>query len=188
MANNVSNVTVGKPALNGAVYRAPIGTTLPTDASTALDAAFVHQGYISDAGVVNSNSISTETIKAWGGDIIAMPQTEKTDTFQFTMVESLNDEVLKTRYGDDNVTGELATGLTVRANVKELPHSVWVIEQILNAGSILKRIVIADGQVTETGDIIYKDDTVIGYPVTLTAFPGGAGFGNDTHKEYLKEA
>ena len=33
-------VTVSKPKVGGAVWRAPLGTTLPTDATTALDKAF----------------------------------------------------------------------------------------------------------------------------------------------------
>ena len=41
MANNASNVAAGKPKIGGAVYRAPSGTAVPTDATTALTAAFV---------------------------------------------------------------------------------------------------------------------------------------------------
>ena len=36
----VENVTTAKPKIDGAIYSAPKGTTLPTDAKTALDAAF----------------------------------------------------------------------------------------------------------------------------------------------------
>ena len=35
-----ANVSVGKPKIAGAVYVAPLGTTLPTDAVTALATAF----------------------------------------------------------------------------------------------------------------------------------------------------
>lgn len=182
MANTKANVSVGKPAISGAVYRAPYETTPPTDATTTLDVAFVAQGYVSEDGVVNSNTASTETIKAWGGDVVLTPVTEKPDTFAFTLIESLNAEVLKTTYGDDNVTGALATGITVKSNINELPVGVWAIDQVLNGGTVLKRIVIPLGQVTEVGDITYKDDTAIGYPLTVTAYPDSEG---NTHYEYI---
>ena len=64
--SDTANVSVGKPKIEGAVYRAPIGSTLPTDAKAALDAAFKGLGYISDAGMVNSNSPTTENVKSLG--------------------------------------------------------------------------------------------------------------------------
>ena len=56
MANTVSNVATGKPKKAGAIYVAPVGTTLPTDAEVALDAAFAAMGFVSEDGVVNANS------------------------------------------------------------------------------------------------------------------------------------
>ena len=38
--NSVSNVTAGKPKVGGSLFRAPAGTDLPDDATTALDTAF----------------------------------------------------------------------------------------------------------------------------------------------------
>ena len=45
--NNASNVTAAKPKIGGAIYMAPTGTELPTDAETALNAAFVNLGFVS---------------------------------------------------------------------------------------------------------------------------------------------
>ena len=53
MANTVANVSAGKPRATGGIWRAPSGSTLPADASTALDAAFVCLGYANDDGVTN---------------------------------------------------------------------------------------------------------------------------------------
>ena len=118
---NVTEVTAGKPKVGGHVYRAPIGTTLPTDATTALNQAFIDMGYISDDGVTNSNSPESTVIKAWGGTPVLTVQESKEDTYQLTFISAENLEVQKMVYGDDNVTGSaFSTGVSVTANAKEL--------------------------------------------------------------------
>ena len=182
MAQTATNVTTGKPAVGGAVYRAPLGTALPTSASAELNEAFVSLGYISEDGLTNENSIETEEVKAWGGDTVLNPQTGKTDTFGATFIEALNVEVLKMVYGDENVSGTLATGIIVRANSKEAGGSCYVVDQIMREGA-LKRIVIANGKLSDLGEISYNDSDAVGYAVTLTALPGFSD--GDTHKEYI---
>ena len=67
---NVNNVTSAKPKVGGAIFSAPLGTPLPTDATTDLNAAFKPLGYVSEDGLVNENTASSENLKAWGGDIV----------------------------------------------------------------------------------------------------------------------
>lgn len=184
MANNVANVTVGKPKVTGAIYRAALGTTPPTDAVSDLAAAFAALGYVSEDGVTNANTREVDDIKAWGGDTVLSVQTGKDDKFTFRLVEALNDEVLKVVSGGANVSGAIATGITVRVNAEELEEAVWVIDMLLKGG-VLKRIVIPRGKVTEIGDVEYKDDTPIGYDVTLSCLPDSAG---NTHYEYIQSA
>lgn len=184
MGNTVSNVAAGKPNTAGSIYRAPLGTTLPTDAATDLAATYICAGYVSDAGVVNSKTRESSEVKAWGGDVVMNPQTSKKDTFTFTLIESKNDEVLKIVHGDGNVSGDLSTGLTITENSDELDEAVYVIDMILNG--TLKRIVIPDGKPTEIGDVEYKDESAVAYPVTLTAYPYATSpYNGATHKEYL---
>ena len=184
MANSVGNVSAGKPNISGAVYRAAKGTTAPTDASTALVAAFKLLGYCSEDGLVNSNSPSMTNIKAWGGDTVLTIQEEKEDTFQVTLLEVLNTDVLKAVYGSANVTGALATGLTIAANSTEPEEGVWAVEMVMNSSAV-KRIVIPHGKITEIGDITYSDSDAIGYEITITALPDSSG---NTHYEYIKQS
>lgn len=182
-SNNAQNVTSGKPYEGGAVFVAPLGTTLPTSALEALDDAFANVGYISEDGVTNSNAPSTENTKAWGGDIVLNTVTEKPDTYGFTMLEVMNEDALKSVYGASNVSGDLTNGMTIHANSKNVPELAFVIDMIYK-GNIRKRVVIPDATVVLSGDITYADGSAVGLPVTLSAYPDSNG---DTHIEYIKK-
>lgn len=183
MSNVASNVSSGKPNIGGAVFRAPIGTAFPTDATSALGPAFVNMGYISQEGVTNSKNRESTEVKAWGGDTVMDAQTGKADTFKIKFIESKRLEVLKAAHGNSNVSGDdLSTGITIRENSAELDESVFVIETIM--GDTFKRIVIPDGKPKEIGDVIYKDDEPVAYEMTIAAYPSDLMNG-DTHREHM---
>lgn len=182
--NNAQNVSVAKPKVGGAVFVAPVGTELPTDVTTALNAAFQNVGYISEDGVVNTNSPDTDTIKEWGGASVGKIDNGKDDTWQFTMIEALNPTALKLVYGADNVSGTLAAGITVKANSNEQADVSLVIDMILKGGA-LKRVVLPSASVSEVGEVTYAATSAIGYQTTLLATPDEDG---NTHYEYIKAA
>lgn len=182
--NDATNVTAGKPKIGGAIFAAPVGTPLPTSTTEALDDAFKNLGYCSDAGLVNSTNIEVQKIKAWGGDTVLVIQSSKDDTYKFTLLEVKNVDVLKYVYNSDNVSGDLETGITIKANGSEAEEHSIVIDMIMRDNTA-KRIVIPSGKVSEVGDINYTDEDAVGYETTLDCTPDTAG---NTHYEYILKA
>lgn len=180
--NDASNVSFGKPKATGAVFVAPIGTALPTNATSALNAAFNGLGYVSEDGLVNSVESDTETVTAWGGDQVLSGQTSFAETFTVNLLES-NADTLRLYYGEDNVAVDEATGaITVKQNSKVLPNVSVVFELVLTGGRI-KRIVVPNAQITDrSGEITYVDGEPITYPAVFNAYPDANG---DTHTEYF---
>jgi hypothetical protein len=177
MANNAGKVFVGKPLVSGGIFAAPVGSTLPTDATVALDPAFLAVGYVTDAGLTKTIKRDTATIYAWGGDIIAVPQKTFTETFKFAMAEYLNEVPASVIFGDSNVTASTATGtdtLEISVTAEDAVHHAWVFEMKQGNGRV--RIVVPDAVVSDTGDVVFKDDDVAAQEVTITAFTDGTAF------------
>ena len=194
MGNNKGYVTVGKPKINGAIFRAPVGTPYPIPADDTplayaaaateeLDAAFECMGYVSSDGITNNNSKTSTEIRAWGGQVVLAPMTEHTDTFAGTFIESLNAAVQKAVNGDDNVAGSMEQGgMRVAVDSSDDVEHVYIIDMKITEGG-KKRIVIPYGKISEVGEISYKDDTAVGYPLTIMCLPNPVDEKN--HYEYV---
>jgi len=171
MANTAANVMAGVPLATGGVLIGDLTAAAPTTAVGALT-GFNAAGYIGEDGVTEANERSTDRIRAWGGDTVKVVQTEHNVTYKFTFLETLNAEVLKAVYGEDNVT---TTGSLheVQVNSATLPHKSYVFE--VKDGDAKIRIYVPDGQITEVGDITYSDSEVIGYEVTVEAYADSEG-------------
>ncbi len=180
---DATKVSTGKPQVAGCIYRAPIGTAVPTDATSALSSGFIELGFVSEDGLTNSYKVSSESIKAWGGVEVNSQQTEKTDGFKFKLIEVLNTDVLKTVYGENHVE-ETQGEIAVHVTYEEAIDYVWVVEMLVK-GNRKKRIVIPDGKIAEIGDITYKDNEVTGFDLNIKAFPDSDGF---SHHEYIAAA
>src|SRR5699024_10449350 len=110
--------------VSGGVSSAPLETTLPTDATTALDVECTNYGFISEDGLTETNEKSSDKIKAWGGRIVKNLQTDSSASFNFSFIESSHADVLKASCGEDNVTvsGSL---ITAKFDLEQLPSRVW---------------------------------------------------------------
>ena len=182
MGNTATNVSTGKPNVAGAVHVAPLGTTVPTDATSALDPAFKCLGYVSEDGLSNNNELTMEATKAWGGVIVLRSLTEMNDEFKLVLIESKNVDVLKTVYGEDNVTVDSSGNISVSVKAEDPRERIYVFDLALR-GDTAKRIVVADGAITSRDEIKYNDSDPVAYGVTISAYPDAT---QESHHEYIE--
>jgi hypothetical protein len=170
MTNDTTKVITGKPLNTGGVLVAPLGTAAPTNVTTALNAAFKPLGFIGEDGLTETTDRSTDKIKAWGGDVVKIVQSDYAATFTYTMIQATDADVLKEVYGTDNVTVTAATSTTgtltvITAKSDMLPVKSYVFE--IKDGLNRVRIYVPKGQITAIDEISYNDTDVVGYAVTL---------------------
>lgn len=182
----MATATAAKPAaesIGGGVAFAPIGTTLPTAANASLAAGFKNVGLISVDGVTRSIDTDSQVVNAWGGAVAAVLSGAKTETFQFKVIEAYNVDLLNIVFGE--ASGTLETGIAVESNsAQQTPHS-WCIT-MLEVNGNGHRIVIPKGVITEIGEIVYVDNDVTGYEITVTAI--GDEDGVTAYDYYAKAA
>ena len=174
MAGTATNVTAGKPKTTGAVFTAPVGTTAPTNATTALGNTFKDLGFVSTDGVTRSTSKSTTNIKEWGGGTVLIAEDEKTVTVKLKLIEYMNADVQGFVHGTDNVSGTLTAGIHVGINDDEAEEHMVVIDQVMRGG-VPQRMVIHRGVITEIGDVVYKGNDAVAYDLTILAMIPASG-------------
>ncbi|NKR90315.1 hypothetical protein GS885_02475 [Rhodococcus hoagii] len=172
---NVNNSFVANPPIDGGVlHSAPLGTALPADAKTALNATFLanDHGAVGENGIAVQRNRTTQDIKMFGGKTFRTVQTEYDEAVVITLLEDDNEVVLETINGADNVVVGTADadGLakTIYHTSNPLPIKSWVVECI--DGEKLKRYVIEKGQVTEVAEVTDVHTNVTQYQVTIKTY------------------
>jgi len=182
MSQNTDYVAASSPvAETGGVFYGPPGTPLPTDATSALDAALVPLGYCSDDGVQYSgDAASSDDVNAWGGDVVATLNTSgSVDRRKVKLLETLNPDVLTFLFGEGNVTVTPATANTptmiaVADKGIEPPKGVFVFDMFTSQGT-RSRYVYGNGQPQVTDEDPLVHSAVGGYEIEVTAFKDASG-------------
>lgn len=180
MANpSANNVAASKPGVAGGIFYAPLGTELPTDASSDLDEAIVGLGYISDAGITPSRDVSTEQIKAWGGDIVAALVTDDAKTFEFTLLEVFAEAVQKFVHGEDNVTvtpgvpGTSGEQITILDKAFKVEDCALIFD--MRHDGKKRRVVVPNADCNVSGEEPYTDGGLSAYTISATALKDDDG-------------
>lgn len=180
MVQTAAKVVTGKGKIGGYMFRAPLGTALPTSEATALSAAYIDQGYASSDGFKRAIAKAYQVIRDQRGDEVKRAKTQTSVTLELTLIEANNPEVIKSVFATSNVTVSAATAsagtkIAVAYNGAEPAQSVWVTDLADDNGA-LKRIVFPNSAiVTESFETEYSNSKEIQIPVTLTCYKDAAG-------------
>lgn len=166
-------VAKGRPGGYAAVF--PVGTDISSlaDPSKTLKELISQYngaslGYISEDGVTFTTDTDSEGHNDWGGSEVARDLTSYADSAQMTFIQS-SVAVLKTIYGDDNVTESGAT-VTIRHNRNFTDPHVYVFDSVISSTKVLRNV-IPIGQAFERDDVSYNSSDLLGYTPTITCVP-----------------
>jgi hypothetical protein len=170
----VGEVAAPYPKVTGGVLKAPLGTTLPTDATTALDPGFVTLGRVSVDGVDKTEERPNTEVNDWGGDLIAILQDKYGITLKFKLLQVMNADVQKAAHGDSNVkvtppTSTTGTLITTKLNALLMDYASWVIDAFYLKMNM--RLVVPNGRITTIGPQKWVHKELAMYDLTLRPFP-----------------
>lgn len=149
--------------IDGALYSAPVGTTLPASAVAALDEDFVGHGFWSSEGVTESSSKSTTSVRAFQhNQLVSETVTEGTATTSLVLLQQNSDNA-SLFYGEAvNTTTGAVTWNPGRANGRR----VFVVDKINQDGDAER--IVGEGEVTSMADRVTTYGNVTGYGITIT--------------------
>ena len=148
------------------IWMAPVGTTAPTDATTALGGDWSTLGYLSEDGVTLSQSTNSEDIYPWQGrSPVRTMITERNLSMEFSMFE-FNEQNLQLYFGmEQNAQGTAdAWSLNVVSNAPAQIYSFCIDVADLD---VKVRYYIPRGSLSDAGDLEITDSGVMALPVTL---------------------
>ncbi|WP_022857263.1 hypothetical protein [Alloscardovia omnicolens] len=168
--NKASNAAFTKTKATGVVFIAPTGTVLPTGAFDELNEAFQNVGYISTDGITWKTDTDTQTLEDMGGTTIASVISKYSETAEFTMLEVLNIDAAKLRFGSENVIETANGGLQIDHKMPTGEKFSMVVDAVLTNGA-KHRMVIPEMTVNETSEYKQASSEALSYGVTVSLSP-----------------
>lgn len=164
-------------ATTGDVYIAPVGSTAPTDADSALAAAWYKVGYISEDGVTFSHAPEIEEFAAWQSrQPIRREAVGSVDSIAFGIIQ-WNAETVKLAFGGGTVTeptpGEFKYSFP--SDDDALDERAIVVD-FQDGDTFIGRLHFERGSVTEAVEVNLVRSALAVLPVTFSVLaPTGGG-------------
>lgn len=170
-ADNINNASA---MTGGALYVAPKGTTVPTDATTALANAYKALGYTAKDGFKMKIDRETVSWDTWESDDTVEIDTKHTVTTTVTPMETFAEDVAKLMFGSSNVV--VASGAVTKITVDgdSLDECVLVVEMRLRNGKKC-RVVLPRWKITSQGELTFNRQDPITSELQGKGLPDSSG-------------
>ena len=163
--------------VNADVYVGDVGSTAPTDVTTALDAAFEALGLLSDDGMTESREDESTDHYAYGGILVRTTRSKHKRTITVTALEDnpvVFDLVNPGSTASTSAGPTPPAGVTTRTvKVPQPDPKAFVLELV--DGDVTKRRHIARGEVVAVGDVQISDNEMTMYELTINIYPASDG-------------
>ena len=176
-----------RPDSGGVFYRAPLGTTLPTNATTPLNALFVDHGWLGEEGITVMTERDVQKHYAFGSDLVKTTQGSYAESLQLSLLET-DPDVLETVFGPGLTLGTDGAGnrtIKVEHRSKQLPRSAFVVQTV--DGNKTRRLVVQEGAVVDVGEIVYVHNDLLKYTITVDCYKPATG-NAEAVIEYIHDA
>lgn len=169
MALDATEVRLG---VTGHLYKAPVGSTAPTDEDTALNAAFVELGYTENGPSLTVNT-TKQSFTPWQSFFpVRETITAQEVMASFTLWQT-NADTLKLAWGGGTVTTTTGGTKFTPPATATVNEGAFVFE--IEDGSIKDRWYIPRASISLGGDVSFSKDGVTGYPITITYLQPASG-------------
>lgn len=157
--------------INADAFTAPIGTTAPTDTTSPWDNAWDSLGLLSEDGMTESRSDTTDDKYAWGGILV---RTTRSKHKRQIKIAALEDNPVVWELLNPGSSAATVGGTTTRTvNVPNTDIRAFGLELI--DGDVIKRRVIPRCEVIEVSDIKASDSEMEAKEFTINVYPDGDG-------------
>lgn len=177
ITSEVAEIAAPSPRVSGGVRWAPLGTPLPEDATTLLedvDPAYITLGRVKDEGIKRTEDRANTKVYDWGGNTIAILQTQFGIMVTFNLLQMMNANVQAAAHGYDNVdvtdaTATTGTEISVKVNAQLLDTGIWVFESYYQ--KMKGRLVLPYARPTKVDGPTWTHKEIASYNMTLESMP-----------------
>ena len=150
----------------GAFWKAPTGTTLPTDSTTSWANGFVNLGYATD-GFKASPNFSTTVIRGWQSKQPLRNITTEFDyKFSFELLQS-NKETVALAWGGATITAGTAGAYSLTLPTD--PTAEFALGIDWSDGTTNQRIVIPRASLTSLPEVTFTKEDAVKYMFDIIA-------------------